>query len=220
MSIDLRRTPRVIIRPSEGESIDLNDVETVWWRRPRRPVLPQSGNAELLRFVESEWRQFLSALELLMRTRWINSPAAEQRAGVRAWQLVQARDCGFAVPETLMTNDPPAVHELFDSGSPLIYKRLGAAPCPLTATKPFLESDLDRLCELSLCPAIFQPPIGAKMDIRVTIAGPVLHAVEIHSQAGGSPLDWRFDHSVPFAANELPHEVEARAYWLSWAFSS
>ena len=87
----------------------------------------------------------------------------------------------------------------------LVYKRMGDAPRPLAATRELTAADLDRLDDLRNCPAIFQELVEARVDVRVTAIGDMLVAAEIDSQEGCSPLDWRFDHSVPFR----PHELDA-----------
>jgi hypothetical protein len=70
---------------------------------------------------------------------------------------------------------------------------------------------LDTLCN---CPAIFQERIEAQLDIRVTAIGRDLYAAEIESQAGESPLDWRFDHTVPFRPHMLDSETSSQLYAL------
>ena len=69
-------------------------------------------------------------------------------------------------------------------------------------------NDLDRLGSLQYCPAIFQEKIEARLDIRVTAIGGVLYPVEIESQTGYSPLDWRFDHDVPFNPHTLDPTID------------
>ncbi|MEQ1933287.1 MAG: hypothetical protein ABL962_05340, partial [Fimbriimonadaceae bacterium] len=108
-----------------------------------------------------------------------------------------------------ITNDPETVQSLFAEGIPLIYKRIGPTPRPITATKPLLKTDLDRLDALPNCPAIFQEHIRAQLDIRVTVIGTELYGAEIESQSGASPLDWRFDHTVPFREHKLDSQVAA-----------
>jgi hypothetical protein len=60
------------------------------------------------------------------------------------------------------------------------------------------------------CPALFQELIDARLDIRVTAIGDTLYAAEIDSKSGASPLDWRFDYTVPFREHTLNLETSAR----------
>lgn len=192
---------------SEGREIPFSEVDTVWWRRPRRPNDDEDLDPVTRDFVRSEWEHFLVAVEAFTpRVRWVNPPAANRRAGRKGVQLVAAKAEGLRVPRTIITNDPHAVRRLAGEGTPLVYKRLGATPRPLTATRPLLPNDLERLDDLVHCPAIFQERIDARLDIRVTAIGEDLYSAEIHSQAGAATLDWRLDHTVPFR----PHKLDAQ----------
>jgi glutathione synthase/RimK-type ligase-like ATP-grasp enzyme len=192
----------------------LSEVRTIWWRRPRRPEDHPELDEVTRFFVRGEWEHFLEALEAFVAARWVNPPAANRRASFKGLQLVAARAEGLRVPRTALTNDPEAVRALAAEGIPLIYKRMGTTPRPLTATKALLPTDLERLDVLVNCPAIFQEHIDAKLDIRVTAIGTDLYAAEIDSQAGESPLDWRFDHTVPFRPHALDSETLARLHAL------
>jgi glutathione synthase/RimK-type ligase-like ATP-grasp enzyme len=188
----------------------LADIDTVWWRRPYQPAEPSDVDEQTKTFVRGEWEQFIDGLEAFTSVRWVNQPTAHRLACRKPGQLVAAQAEGLRVPRTRITNDPETVRHFAAQGFPLIYKRIGTSPEPLAATKPFLDSDLDRLQVLRNCPAIFQERIDARCDIRVTAIGPDLHAAEIDSQRGASPLDWRFDHTVAFRPHALDLTVSAR----------
>jgi glutathione synthase/RimK-type ligase-like ATP-grasp enzyme len=147
------------------------------------------------------WRPLSMLGGSILRQR-VGSPAKKVN------QLLAARQEGLRTPRTLITNDSQAVRAFAAEGSPLIYKRLGTAPRPLTATKELRPRDLERLDVLPNCPAIFQERIDARADIRVTIMGMNMYAAEIDSQAGASPLDWRFDHTVRFRPHCLDEVVQ------------
>jgi glutathione synthase/RimK-type ligase-like ATP-grasp enzyme len=182
----------------------------VWWRRPRRPDAATELGHEVHEFVRGEWEHFLLGLESCTHVRWVNAPVAERSAGLKAHQLVVAREEGLRVPWTLLTNDPDEVRSIAGDGPRIVYKRIGPAPRPLTATKELQPTDLERLDVLPNCPAIFQERIDARLDIRVTAIGRELFAAEIDSQSGESPLDWRFDHTVPFRPHRLEDDTAAR----------
>lgn len=192
------------------QTINLSEVNTIWWRRPLRPPDCAERDAETKTFARGEWDHFIDGLEAFVPSRWVNKPSASHLAGRKGFQLVAARAEGLRVPRTVMTNDAEAVRALAGENIPLIYKRIGAASTPLTATKPLEVADLDRLDSLCNCPAIFQERINARFDIRVTAIGADLHAVEIDSQIGKSPLDWRFDLTVPFRSHVLDGETARR----------
>jgi glutathione synthase/RimK-type ligase-like ATP-grasp enzyme len=208
LALDARADAR--LRTIQGDAIALRDVNTVWWRRPRRPVDDPSLDEMTRTFVRGEWDHFIDALETFTSVRWVNPPAAHLLAARKPSQLVAAQVEGLRVPRTRITNDPDAVRDFASQGFPLIYKRIGTSPEPRASTKPLMDSDLDRLDVLCHCPTMFQERIEARCDIRVTAIGPDLYAAEIDSQAGASPLDWRFDHTVKFSPHTLDSTVGAQ----------
>lgn len=194
------------LRLQDGRQRALAEIDTVWWRRPRRPDVELAVDENQRLFVRSEWTHFLDTLELLLPARWVNRPSANWLADRKARQLLVAHAVGLRVPRTLATNDAEAVRALAARGEALIYKRIGNAASPPTLTRPLLPADLARLDLLHNCPALFQERIAARLDVRVTIMGEQLYAAEIDSQSGDATLDWRLDHSVPMR----PHQLDAR----------
>jgi hypothetical protein len=204
----LEAEARACFRLASGRVLELADMDTIWWRRAGRPPVDPLLDKDSGEFARSEWEHLLESLELFTATRWVNLPSANRLASRKGHQLLAARAEGLRVPRTALTNDPVTVRILARENAPLIYKRIGAAPRPLTATKALRAEDFDRLDALPGCPAIFQERIEAQLDIRATIIGTEVATVEIDSQAGGSPLDWRFDHSVPFRPHALDPTTE------------
>ncbi|SFG15455.1 Glutathione synthase/RimK-type ligase, ATP-grasp superfamily [Halobacillus alkaliphilus] len=208
MSMSIEQQPDAKIISSPGHPIELSEVKTIWWRRPKSPQENSELDEDTRNFVHGEWEHFLESFEAFVPgVKWVNRPYANRIANRKGFQLTAAKEAGLRIPNTLMTNDPSAVRSLADRGNPLVYKRIGGAPRPITATKELLPSDLNRLDSLTQCPAIFQERIEASMDIRVTAIGHDLYAAEIDSQSGSSQLDWRFDHSVPFRPHLLDKET-------------
>jgi len=204
LALELDHTVSVRLFRDTGKVLSFSDIRSVWWRRPRCPRNNLGLDEDTTSFVRGEWEHFIEGLEAFTKVRWINSPASNRLASRKAFQLAAAKAVGLRVPRTCITNSPEAVLSLTSEGNPLVYKRIGPAPKPLTATKDLLPSDIQRLDTLVNCPAIFQEHVDARYDIRVTVVGAELYATEIHSQVGASRLDWRFDHTVPF----LPHTLD------------
>lgn len=193
-----------------GRTIKLSEVHTIWWRRPQWPTDYSYLDEKSRTYVLGEWKHLVEGLEAFTQARWINSPTAERLANLKAFQLVSARAVGLRVPRTVMTNDENAVKEIIAEGVPLVYKHVGDASHPASATRALLPADLERLDVLCNCPAIFQERIDAQLDIRVTAIGAKLYAAEIDSQTGDSPLDWRLDYSVPFRPHTLDNKTWER----------
>ena len=210
LTVQLNGTVDVGFRIAERR-VCLTESSTVWWRRPKLPDIQVSlPDATTAAFVRDEWQQLIGCIEAASFSRWVNLPSAARVANHKSMQLAAAATVGLRIPRTVITNSVSDVRPLLEEGLPLIYKHLGGVPRPITATRALRAEDVSRLDVLHNCPAIFQEKIDAQLDIRVTAIGASLHTAEIHSQVGGSPLDWRFDHSVPFKRHTLDAGVGRR----------
>lgn len=193
---------------STGEIIESTDILSVWWRRARPPAVAATEDESDAVFINCEWVQFIEQLESFIPAKWVNLPSHNRAAKPKGRQLQIAQQVGLKIPQTLITNHPLEVIDFADRGMPQIYKGMGEGKGKSTGTKTLQPNDLDRLGSLQYCPAIFQEKIEARLDIRVTAIGGVLYPVEIESQTGYSPLDWRFDHDVPFNPHTLDPTID------------
>jgi hypothetical protein len=199
-------------------SIDLFAFRSVWLRRPGRVRAQPMPERWMGSLVEWESSRALDAIFRIIPALWVNAPAAEHEARLKLKQLDMARGCGLGVPETLVTNDPrtaaefvermdrSVVYKLIDEGSHRYfpdYEVVKGIP-----TMPLREADLEHLHQVSTSLHLFQRRIEKRSDIRVTVVGRQLFAVEIMSQVGRGNLDFRLDYSVPMNRYNLPASVE------------
>jgi glutathione synthase/RimK-type ligase-like ATP-grasp enzyme len=162
-------------RRADAPRIDLADVQAVWHRRPRKPVLSPDLTEPLAReFAEDNVRGHLQALHL---DPWegplqVNEPLAESRARNKWIQLVAARRAGLQVPPTLITTDPAQVRafaaEAWQRGEEIIYKPVAASRQAFQGAQLLTRSSLDHLSTLAHCPVIFQRRIRGR-DLRVVV---------------------------------------------------
>jgi len=181
----------VRIRLSDDRHLKFSDVDTIWWRRPIIPENNLIHDENIRKYIRGEWEHFIEGLEVYSSCRWINSPSANRLANRKTIQLQMAQEIGLKIPKTIVTNDGSVIKDFLDQEMQLIYKHIGSVSHPRSSTKKILPSDINRLSSLLNCPAIFQERIEAESDIRVTIIGKEIFAVEIRSNIGKSPYDWR-----------------------------
>jgi hypothetical protein len=196
-------------------------VKSVWFRQPtylRNPDGRIVSAAEQLH--RSQWMAFVRALSVFDQARWVNDPAATYRAESKAWQLRIAREIGFDVPATLITNDAEAPVEA----------RLGEMVALKALDTILLREGDDQLfaftqlmpwadCrgeDLRAVPLTVQAALLDKLDLRVTVVGDRLWCVSIRCGGAGIEGDWRLRKKVELAydAFDLPSEVEAQCYAL------
>ncbi|MBF6331209.1 MvdC/MvdD family ATP grasp protein [Nocardia transvalensis] len=215
--LDMREFPREsgsfrLDRDGTARSLShvlgLDDVTAVWWRRPHQCRVPGG-----VRRADDEYRQaecdgFLQGLLWSIPALWVNDPGADRTACRKIVQLETARRSGFAVPETLITNDPDEARSFVGSRpGAVVYKRTGTGRATFSETRLVTPADLGRLETIRSAPTTFQDYIEADCDLRVVWIDGVEWAVRIDSQSGVGRVDSRLDTSVEFAPARLPAAV-------------
>lgn len=196
-------------------------LTSVWFRQPtylRNPEGRILSAAEQLS--RSQAMAFIRALSVFDHTRWVNDPAATYRAENKAWQLRVARQVGFDVPQTLITNDAEAAtSDRF--GSVVALKAVDTVLLREHGDQLFAFTQLLPLAEcreedLAAVPVILQAALQNKLDLRVTVVGDRLWCVAIRCGGGGVEGDWRLrkKDELAYEAYDLPPEIEAVCHTL------
>lgn len=196
---------------------------TSFWYRRQAPVSPypdtHPADEDYVRRQATEYvRGELLSLPVVQ---WVNHPGAARAAESKIAQLLAARDEGFVIPETLMTNDPARLAEFRERlGCDVILKMFWPMTWRDTDGKDYF-TETSRIARgeaidphgVRLCPGIFQRLIDKDYELRVTIFGKEATALALYSQSYEKTLDWRVDQSlgkVPAKIVHLPAEIEAK----------
>ncbi|MFI9502957.1 hypothetical protein [Nocardia sp. NPDC052566] len=202
------RLDRLGTTRSLSHLIGLDDVRSVWWRRPHPSTVPAGVRATDDAYRQAECDAFIQGLLWSIPACWVNDPGADRTAGRKIVQLETAQRAGFAVPETLITNDPDEARSFVESRrGPVVYKRTGTSRAEFSETRIVGQADLDRLAGIRSAPTTFQDYIDAECDLRVVWVDGVEWTVRIDSQAGVGRVDSRLDTSVDFVREQLPASV-------------
>lgn len=215
-----------------GETIPLQQVHAVWYRRPNQMLFPPELSAADKQLVQRECNAFIQGLwRFLGHVTWVSSPDAIRLASSKAEQLVRARKLGFQVPRTCVSNNPDLIRTFLCSlgaGVEAIYK----SHTPIFVDQPdrkkgvvyttrLDEAALQRLDEIRLAPGIFQAYIPKRIELRVNVVGDAVFACSIDSQSVPDTVtDWRahpWNDSAGMPAHEpfeLPPEITDRCLRL------
>lgn len=186
----------------------LDDVAAVWWRRPHQTVVPAGIRTAEDDFRQAECDGFLQGLLWSIPAVWVNDPGADRTAARKIVQLETALRSGFAIPETLITNDPDEARSFVGSRpGPVVYKRTGTGRAEFSETRVVTPADLNRLESIRSAPTTFQDYIDAECDLRVVWIDGVEWTVRIDSQSGVGRVDSRLDTTVDFTPERLPAAV-------------
>ena len=196
-----------------SRTLDLNEVEAVWYRRAIHPgPIAALSRGERV-FVAGELRHLAMGLVLNPDVTWVNPIDSVSVAEHKLYQLQIARQLGFRVPRTLVSRDPlelrsfaaenkfgtickPIFHGMFvdEAASYSVYTR--------RVTPESFDAD-----SVKLCPVLLQEEIVRSADVRATFIGPQCFVADIKGDP--SLVDWR-DPDVPvsYSASSLSDEVQ------------
>lgn len=198
------------------------NYSSVWFRRTMLPNLPEGLKQAEKNFILESYRNLLDNSFTLIDAKWLSYPENIYKSENKLFQLKLAKELGFNVPKTLVTNDPQAVTAFFiDCNENVIIKPIhsgriesGLETQLLFANKLKKEHLLD-LSQFDLTPCIFQEFIEKEMDIRITIVGDKVFSAFVDSQADPeTKIDWR-RKKTRFKKFKLPESLETQCIELT-----
>jgi RimK-like ATP-grasp domain len=219
-----------------GPDIPLDEVKSIWYRRPGSFVLPPYKKEHVSRFTRTELAQALGGLLRSLDCYWMNHPSAIREASYKAEQISRALQHGLRVPDTCITSQPAHARGFFERhDGRLIIKALGESDIYAPDEGPvhvgniftslMAKEDYTKLDRVQHAPVLLQEHIVKQCDIRVTIIEDTLYSVEIDSQSQeASRVDWRvLGMTLPHKVIELPQATQqklislTRSYGLNFA---
>ncbi|WP_245699955.1 ATP-grasp domain-containing protein [Streptomyces roseifaciens] len=191
---------------SDGFPIPIEGVSVLWWRRMRanQQASANTVNDHERRLVNNDCRGALGGiLAASFRGQWISSPEATDRAADKLYQLAVARDVGFRVPRTLVSQSREDVVVFAREVGRMIVKPVVGASGPLMFTQ-YID-DPASIPEESFwaCPAVYQEYIPGRRHVRLNCFGERMYAALIETDS----LDWRPDLNIPISKWVIPQEI-------------
>ncbi|MEV6981182.1 ATP-grasp ribosomal peptide maturase [Sphaerisporangium sp. NPDC051017] len=210
MSARFGREMSGVIRTTSRE-LDLGRVRAVWWRRPTPYQVPAGLDEHISRFTVNEAGMGFTGVLAALDSLWVYHPWDIRAADHKPVQLNAAVDCGFRIPETLITNDLQQAHVFVQAFESVVYKPLRQGPLPSEDGRlgtiwvgPVSADDLNEA--VADTAHTFQARVPKVADVRVTVVDQRIFAVRIDS---GGLLDWRSDYSaLDYSLVPCPVEVE------------
>ncbi|WP_228473840.1 hypothetical protein [Streptomyces calidiresistens] len=144
----------------------------------------------------------------------VNHPHFNAAAEYKPLQLSTAIASGFAVPPTLITNEPEAARNFIRTHHPVVYKPLRHTDYRENGelrtiwVRPVEAEEIDS--SLHACPHLFQKRVPKIADARMAVVGGESFTTRI--TLDGDHPDWRMDYSlVSFSPTEAPTAVRRSA---------
>jgi hypothetical protein len=152
------------------------------------PGDPLRRHARAVHDVVSQWSDVAPGVV-------INRPAAMASNGSKPYQAQLIRDAGFAIPETLITNNPDLVREFRARHGRVVYKSVSGVR---SVVQILSDEDDARLHHIAWCPTQFQAYVPGD-DVRVHVVGDAAVATAVESNVA----DYRYAGQVPHGRTAL-----------------
>lgn len=202
---------------SNGTKIDLNEIHSVWWRRPQRYVLnSQSKHPSVKRFMYDECVQAFKGtmISLHPTVKFLNPIIKGEEASFKLHQLRLAKELGFNIPNTIVTNSvEEAMQFISNNSNDCIYKPFNGVDFGPWETRPLYKEDITELHKIEYCPFILQQHIHGDFDVRVTIVGNEIFSAKLLYKQGQHPVDSRSD-TVPVYEHHLGNDIKTKLLTL------
>lgn len=202
----------------DGEEIKSNQIKSVWFRRPnffdleiKDPFQKNQAENELLSCLNNAW-------SILDDCFWISDPFSIQKANNKIYQLKVARNIGFNVPHTIVTNSPDRFMSFYKKHNrEIIYKTFKQPYFDyeddefIIPTTKITEDHISNLEIIRSTPVLLQELISKKYEIRITMVGESIFPIKINSQDyKETSLDWRVPEYISkfnYELIELPADI-------------
>lgn len=171
-----------------GRAFALDEITGVYTRLVEHQILPELSEVppDDPVYIHCQWLH-----EALLRWYEITPGRVVNRTGPmgsnssKPYQAQLIRQF-FAIPETLITNNPDEVLAFREQHKRIVYKSISGIR---SIVREFTDADLSRLSDLRWCPVQFQQLVSG-VDIRVHTVGAQVFATAVASDG----IDYRYAH--------------------------
>ena len=195
------------VMTADGVRVALEEADVLWWRRPRadQTVAASAAGAHERSLVNNDCRGALGGiLAASFHGEWISTAEATDRAADKVYQLVVARDAGFRVPRTLVSQSREEVIAFTREVGRAIVKPVVGARGPSLWTRRIDAPESFPSSSFEVCPATYQEYIEGRHHIRLNCFGERMYAALIETEE----LDWRPDLEVPIRPWPVPDSLQ------------
>lgn len=214
----------VIKDKSSGKKLNVDDILSVWYRRPLEPEeIPFHVDEQIDKHNKTESKTFFVYLMYYLSNFYsIGNHRYDKYARSKLVQLRLASELGMKIPYTCFSNTKEGVVQLAKLFPEVILKPLRSYNLWYTADKVYslyatkvCSNKIVNVPEEAFCQTVSfcENYISKQYEVRVTIIGPYVFACKLDSQAqedDTGKIDWRqgYDFNLKHEMIQLPDEVE------------
>ena len=196
-SIEINDSPTAKLTGLKDEySLKSNeDIGIVWYRRTPLPVPSHMLSTQDRVFVKTESQVFFQSIFYILSKdakHKINIPITSAIANLKPIQLIRARQIGFQIPRTLVSNnasdiskfvrsnDTQKIHKSF---TPYVWTDPERKTRVATYTQFITTDEAEDSESMQATPAIFQEYIERHEELKVFVFGKEIHCVSVISKS-------------------------------------
>jgi len=169
-------------------------LSSIYYRAPtfiRSLDISEDPEKQLYKF---QWASFIRNLIIFENACWINNPVTIYRAENKLYQLKIAKQIGFKIPYTVVSNNGRLPN--IKRKAKYAIKTLDPGVLKINDKNAFIYTNIVngnelKESDLRLAPMIIQEYLSPKIDIRVTVIGNKVFSVNILRDGKNIDGDWR-----------------------------
>lgn len=226
VKFSLKENSYVLIDRKRHIEIDLGKITAVYFRRAQVATLEHiDANVQEKRYLRGELAYLLEGIyKILDNQYWLNNIYKIREAENKIYQLQIARELGFIIPESLITNVPESVINLMGGfKDDCIIKPIKSGNVDIeTTSKIIFTSKIEKdffedKKRIAVFPIYVQENIHKQYDLRCIVIGNDVFCAQIESQEyDDSKIDWRKGKNfLIHKKHELPKDIKEKCIQMT-----
>jgi hypothetical protein len=203
----------------DGAQYPASCFENVWFRRPKPIAIDPGLPVEDAKHISNEWKEAIEGfLAHIPLERWMNHPSRNANASHKIEQLTRAKQFGFVIPPTLVTQNTSEAKAFFEAcKKQLIIKPLASgyierdspSKDSIIYTSLVPENLFSKMDPIQKAPILLQKCVERIYDVRVNVVDHEICAVALKSPDTGNVVDVRRNNmdGIEYQKIELPSAV-------------
>ncbi|MFA7466919.1 MAG: hypothetical protein WCY82_01480 [Desulfotomaculaceae bacterium] len=194
--------------------LEQNQIDSVYYRKPSFPDM-SLYEPKFYKMIQKDLMTMIQGIVETFNGRCLSKPSILGLAENKVYQLSVAKEIGFKIPRTLISNTSNAAYA-FCSKAKSIIKPLSSGKIYTEGRVGIIQTNMVNndydFDGLEISPSYFQEYIRKDYEVRVTIIDNNVFAVKIESS---NKVDWRKSGSKNlYSKIELPQEIETKCFHM------
>lgn len=223
LNFDISSNSFILYDAKLKKNFDLLSFNAVYYRRPKLPTYNKTKLSKTeKKFLQAECYKSLEGIYKILESKyWISNPYNIREAENKMWQLILAKQLGFKIPQSIISNISSKV-DLFvhENNSDCVVKPLSTFKIKdkgeeYSIYTHKINSTLQSK-EIEICPSLLQENIHRIFDLRIIVIGNEAYAFSILSHERKDYIDWRQNaEDMLFEEIDIPKDLSSKCVQLT-----